>query len=180
MRRTPLVVVALILTACASANASPAAQSPQPPPNYQNPEILPPTSPGTIPVPADKMLKEPFEGGGVSFEAPPADSLVGVTAAQVLKTVNREPGPDVSVTLALATTDALKDISTGYRPIDHRLVWWVRQTNTCLISTGGGVNQQPSSPVPEDKDGCPLDANHEDNALVDPITGVVLVGYTYR
>jgi hypothetical protein len=98
----------------------------------------------------------------------------------VLEILNRKPSPTISVTLALATTDFGKDISTGYLPIDHRLVWWVRVTETCELPIGGGPAQQPSSPVPVDKDGCPIDANHEDNALVDPINGTVLVGYTYR
>jgi hypothetical protein len=172
-----------MLTACASVSTSAAADSPTPPPNYQAPELVPPTQPGSIAVPANEMLGAPGEWGGVTLEPPQTDALVGVTSDQVLKIVDRTPGPNIAVLLALATTDAGKDISTGYRPIDHRLVWWVRETDTCQMPIGGGpptMDDTSPTPVPTDKDGCPRDANHEDNALVDPITGQMLVGYTYR
>lgn len=186
MTRTAILGLAL-LTACTSAAAGTVDAEDDPAAQYvathPGSPYAPPSEKGTISVRADEVLQTSVTSDTNTFDPPPSDALVGVTAEDVLKSAGAPRDAAVRVTLALATTDTGMSVDTGYRPIDHRLVWWIVATGVCMTPIGGPAptGKDIPSPSPEtEKGSCPLDGHHEDNAVYDAITGQFLYGYTYR
>ncbi len=125
--------------------------------------------PGDIRVqPAIQQIPEV----GITLLPPAAGTSPAIDGTQARLMGGMPEAASVTATLADLTDDNYVNTSTGIRILDHRLVWLVTSTGVCLQAVGGHVPGEAIS-----SSTCP---NHENNVIIDAMTGEFLESFTYR